>query len=95
MATPLEGMVTRKALPAAGPSPSMVRLRCDVHPWMSAWVLLFDHPIYTQVGADGRYRLGPVPSGAHKVRFWHPTLGQQVRDVKVPEGAGASLDLGF
>ncbi len=42
-------------------------VRCDVHPWMQAWVSVVDHPHFTLTGADGAFTLRDVPPGAHTI----------------------------
>ncbi|MHB8877016.1 MAG: carboxypeptidase regulatory-like domain-containing protein [Myxococcaceae bacterium] len=87
---PLEGMSTKKPLPA---TPSIVDLRCDVHTWMHAWVKTFDHPYFAVSGADGSFRIGGVPAGRQRLVFWHPRLGQRSAEVEVLPGKAATLDL--
>lgn len=59
----------------------MVRVRCDVHPWMRAYVGVLDHPYFTVTGKDGAFRLGNVPAGEYTVAVWHERFGK--RDARV------------
>lgn len=86
---PLENMTITQKLPASG----VVDLHCDVHPWMRAWVAVFDHDGFAQSGADGRYTIANIPAGQHKVRAWHPRLGSKELTVEVPAKGSATLDV--
>src|SRR5205823_4703835 len=46
------------ALPASGEA--LVRLGCDVHPWMRGWLVVLDHPYAAVTGADGRFGIAAV-----------------------------------
>ena len=65
------------------------RVRCDVHPWMSATVLVTDHTHHTITRDDGTFRLENVPPGSYKLQAWHPHLGTRTIDVKVHPGKAA------
>jgi hypothetical protein len=83
VAMPLENAELSLKLP---PEPSVLDLRCDVHPWMQAVVRTFDHPHFTTTGADGRFRLLGLLAAAADVHAWHPKLGEAVRHVQLAEG---------
>jgi hypothetical protein len=64
-----------------------VSVRCDLHPWMQAWLGVVDHPYFAVTGADGRYRLADVPPGDYTVAVWHERFGTQETSVTVvPRG---------
>jgi plastocyanin len=68
------------------PGDEPYRVRCDVHPWMSATVLVTDHQYHTLTRDDGSFKLENVPPGSYKLQAWHPTLGTRTVDVKVHPG---------
>jgi plastocyanin len=72
-----------------GDAPYVVR--CDVHPWMSAYVLVTDHPHFTVTGKDGAFRLENVPLGSYTLEAWHPHLGKKTAEVKVEPGKAATV----
>ena len=43
--------------------PEIVPFKCDVHPWMRAWVAVVPHPFFAVTGADGRYEIRGLPAG--------------------------------
>jgi len=62
----------------------MVDVRCDVHPWMRAYVGVLDHPYFAVTGADGRFTLADVPPGDYVIASWHERFG--TREAKVTLG---------
>jgi hypothetical protein len=49
----------------------LVKLGCDIHPWMSGYVHVVKHPYYATTDADGQFELTDVPPGTHEIRLWH------------------------
>ncbi len=65
------------------------KVKCDVHPWMNAWVVVFDHPFFATTGEDGKFDIkGTVPDGDYKVMAWHEKYGTQEGTVTVKDGKG-------
>jgi len=79
------------ALPTSGEA--LVRLGCDVHPWMRGWLVVLDHPYAAVTGTDGRFAIAAVPPGSYTLALWHEKLGRAERPVTVPPGATVSVDL--
>lgn len=65
-------------------------VRCDVHPWMSAYIGVFDNPFFAATGDDGRFRIAGVPPGDYTLVAWHELYGQQRQAVQVTRGSGAT-----
>lgn len=61
----------------------VVSLHCDVHPWMNAFVVVQDHPLFAVTGEDGRFEIPNVPPGTYVLEAWHPVLGLRSTKVKV------------
>src|SRR2546426_3189876 len=78
------------ALPASGEA--LVRLGCDVHPWMRGWLVVLDHPYAAVTGADGRFAIAAVPPGSYTVAVWHEVLGRAEQPVTVPPAGSATID---
>jgi plastocyanin len=70
----------------------MVWVKCDVHPWMGAWVGVLDHPFYAVSGADGTFMIDGLPAGTYTVEMWHEKYGTQTMEVTVADGASATAD---
>ena len=74
--------------------PGVVRIFCDIHSHMSAFVLVFSHPYYAKAEVDGRYRIDNVPPGTYTVSAWHEGETRDTRTVTVPP-QGGDVDLDF
>jgi len=65
--------------------------KCDVHPWMFAYVTVVPHPFFAVSGADGSFTIKNVPDGKYKVEASHRRAGKSAKDVEV-KGANASVN---
>ncbi len=79
------------SVPEVAPLPII----CDLHPWMKAWVGVFDHPYYAVTGADGRFRWSGLPAGEYRVHAWHEVLGRLTGIVTVGAESGARICLTY
>jgi hypothetical protein len=71
------------------PRPGVIRVGCDVHAWMSAWIVVVDGPHHAVTDARGEFAIAGVPPGTYTAIAWHERLGERVGTVTVPaEGAG-------
>jgi plastocyanin len=73
----------------------MVSVRCDLHPWMQAWIGVVDHPYFAVTGADGSFRLAGVPPGTYTVTAWHERFGTRSQQVVLAERADAEVAFAF
>jgi len=62
-----------------------LRFKCDVHPWMFAWVSVIDSPYYSVSGPDGKFIIKNVPPGKYTVEADHRKLGSQTQEVEVKD----------
>ena len=68
------------------PKPEMfLKFQCDVHPWMFAWVSVFDSPYFCVSDKDGKFVIKNVPPGKYTVEANHRKLGAQTQDVEVKD----------
>ena len=73
--------------------PGVVRVFCDIHSHMSAFVLVFSHPFYAMTDGDGRYRIEGIPPGTYTVAAWYEGEARETRTVSIPaQGGPADLD---
>jgi len=73
--------------------PGVVRVFCDIHSHMNAFVLVFNHPFFSVTEVDGRYTLPAVPPGTYTVVGWYEGEPRTTRSVVVPPGGWADADL--
>lgn len=67
-----------------------ILVSCDVHPWMRAYVSIFDNPYFAVTPSDGTVPLQGVPPGDYVVAVWHERLGTLVKPVTLaPSGTAA------
>jgi plastocyanin len=74
-------------------NPGVVSLLCNVHPEMSAFVVVVPTSLYATTDASGAYTIQNVPDGAHKVTVWHEGMKQQSKQVTVSGAATADFTL--
>ncbi len=73
----------------------MVSVRCDVHPWMQAWLGVVDHPYFAVTGADGTFHLRDVPAGDYVVAAWHERFGTREARVTLAAQGTQQVELTF
>jgi hypothetical protein len=61
----------------------MVRIKCDVHGWMSSYAGVLDHPYFGVTGEDGSFKLPPMAPGTYTIEAWHEEYGAQTQTVTV------------
>ncbi len=69
--------------------PGIVRVFCEIHSHMSAFILVFSHRYFAVTAADGRYQIGRVPPGRYTLVAWNEGAIRESRAVVIPEDGGA------
>ncbi len=72
----------------------MVKFKCDVHPWMSAYAGVLAHPFFAVTGDTGTFEINNLPPGDYVLEAWHEKFGTQTRKITVTD-TGASADFSF
>jgi len=86
--------VKNQRVPRKLEKPGLILVRCDVHAWMSAWLLVTD-TAFAVTGPDGAFTVPDVPPGTYTVKAWHESLGERTASVTVPASGAATLELTF
>ncbi len=63
----------------------LLRFKCDVHPWMFAYVSVFDHPYFSVTGTDGTFTIQNVPPGKYTLEFNHRKAGVVTKEIEVKD----------
>jgi plastocyanin len=74
---------------------AMITVRCEVHPWMRAYLGVLDHPYFAVTSPDGSFRLGEVPAGDYTMAVWHERLGVVERSIGVTPQRVTRADVRF
>jgi plastocyanin len=73
--------------------PGLVRVFCDIHSHMNAYVLVLTHRYFSVTDPDGRFRIPNVPAGSYTVVGWYEGEERTSRPVTVPPGGVVEIDL--
>ncbi len=85
---PLNQALTEKEL-------GVMKFKCDVHPWMSGYLVITDNAFFATTNAKGTYAIEGVPPGTYTLEAWHEKLGTKTAQVTVADGAEAKADFSF
>lgn len=83
IALPFKGFSVTKPLPA---TPELIKVKCDAHEWMHAWIMELDHPYYATTDAAGHFTIKDVPPGSYTLMAWHEAAGEKSEPVVVAAG---------
>jgi plastocyanin len=89
---PMAGMVNKFTLKN---DEIMLRLRCDIHSWMTAFIAIVPHPYFAVSSAAGTFEIPNVPAGRHTIETWHERFGPLTQTVQVPAGGTATVELTY
>lgn len=62
----------------------MIRVKCNIHSWMRAYIGVLDHPYFAVTGTDGSFDLKNLPPGDYVIAAWHETFGTQEQKITIP-----------
>lgn len=70
----------------------IVRVFCDIHSHMSAFILVFSHPFFSVTDPAGRYRIENVPPGSYTLVAWNEGVTAESRTITVTDGGSTEAD---
>ena len=73
----------------------MIRVKCNIHNWMHAWIGVVDNPYFAVTGSDGSFELKNVPPGEYTIGVWQEELGVQEQNVTVAPSGRAEIAFTF
>ncbi len=75
--------------------PEIIPVRCDVHGWMSGWIVVTDNAYFDVTRSDGAFTLAEVPAGKYSLEVWHETLGSAAQPVEIKNGETVHVTFEF
>ncbi len=70
-------------------------VKCDVHPWMQAYMAVMPHPFFNVTAKDGKYTISGLEPGTYEIEAWHERLKTVTATVTVKAGETATQDFTF
>ena len=72
--------------------PGIVRVFCDIHSHMNAFILVFSHPFFAVTDAEGRYRIDNIPPGTYTLVAWNEGTASEPRAFTINDGGTTEVD---
>lgn len=72
-----------------------IAVKCNIHPWMQAYIHVMEHPYFAVTGADGTFEIGNLPPGTYTVQATHEQFGEQESEITVGASATEQVDFDF
>ncbi len=74
---------------------AMLKFKCDIHPWMTGYVSVTNHPYFAVTGADGSFEIKNVPAGSYTIEAWQEKLGTKEMPVTVAADKPAEVKFSY
>jgi hypothetical protein len=74
---------------------TMLRVTCDIHSWMTAYVGILPHPYFAVSDTAGTFKIANVPPGKYSIRAWHERYGVQTKTIEVRPGQTAAIEFAY
>jgi plastocyanin len=63
-------------------TPDEIKVTCDVHKWMGAWIIVRDNPYFALTGPDGKFEIADIPPGTYTMVIWHESLERVEKKIE-------------
>jgi plastocyanin len=73
----------------------IIKFKCDVHPWMTGWMILSDNGFSAVTGETGEFEIKGVPVGTYTLKTFHEQYGEKTQQVTVEADKEAVVDLSY
>jgi plastocyanin len=73
----------------------MIRVKCNIHRWMHAFIGVVDNPYFAVTGSDGSFEIRNLPPGDYVIGVWQETLGTQEQRVTIPPKGKTTANFTF
>jgi plastocyanin len=71
-----------------------IKVACDIHPWMSSYIVVTDASVWATTKADGSFEIAGLAPGDYKIKLWHEKLGKGSAEATVgADGASAPIEV--
>jgi len=76
-------------------SAGVLAVKCDVHPWMSAYIAVVENPFFAITRDDGSFEIKNVPAGSYKLAAWHEQYGRREQSITCSDEKPAEVSLTY
>ncbi len=71
------------------------KVKCDVHPWMGAYIAVMSHPYFDVTATDGKFEIANLPPGTYEIEAWHEKLATKTSSVTISGEETKAVDFSF
>jgi plastocyanin len=86
---------TNKKVEMTFSAPERIAVRCDVHGWMSSWVVVVGDAYSAVTDEAGRFTIGGIPPGKYTAVCWQEELGEKTFEFEVAGGKTAATEIRY
>jgi len=73
----------------------MIPVKCNIHPWMRAYIGVVSHPFFAVTGDDGTFTIKGLPPGTYTIEAWHEKFGTSDQTITVGAKESKTQDFSF
>ena len=74
---------------------SAVKIKCDIHPWMTAYIFSMNHPFFATTDTAGSFKIDGLPAGKYTLEAWHEKYGKMEISVDASGGSVSDAKITF